>query len=221
MGDDFSKALTYEDGIWDTEGAKQAFDIVAKLATYTEKTTPANANDNDFRKNQQLVLDNKALFMPNGNWVIGEMEDAPKADGFEWGFTALPAVKEGGERASYTFFEQIWMPSSAEHKDLGKEFIAYMYSDAAADIFAKSGAIQPIEGMSDKLDGDNKLYYSIYDTGAVAVMDAFATTDPVEGVTVRTTFFDPVNSLVTGDKTEDDWVNQIKTDSDKLRAALK
>ena len=100
MGDDFSKALTYEDGIWDTEGAKQAFDIVAKLATYTEKTTPANANDNDFRKNQQLVLDNKALFMPNGNWVIGEMEDAPKADGFEWGFTALPAVKEGGERAS-------------------------------------------------------------------------------------------------------------------------
>ena len=98
MGDDFSKALTYEDGIWDTEGAKQAFDIVAKLATYTEKTTPANANDNDFRKNQQLVLDNKALFMPNGNWVIGEMEDAPKADGFEWGFTALPAVKEGGER---------------------------------------------------------------------------------------------------------------------------
>ncbi len=37
MGDDFSKALTYEDGIWDTEGAKQAFDIVAKLATYTEK----------------------------------------------------------------------------------------------------------------------------------------------------------------------------------------
>ena len=94
MGDDFSKALTYEDGIWDTEGAKQAFDIVAKLATYTEKTTPANANDNDFRKNQQLVLDNKALFMPNGNWVIGEMEDAPKADGFEWGFTALPAVKD-------------------------------------------------------------------------------------------------------------------------------
>ena len=190
------------------------------ISLFTYPTT-GYANDNDFRNNQQLVLDDKALFMPNGNWVIGEMADAPRADGFEWGFTALPAVEKDGERASYTFFEQIWMPSSAEHKDLGKEFIAYMYSDAAADIFAKSGAIQPIEGMSDKLDGDNKLYYSIYDTGAVAVMDAFATTDPVEGVTVRTTFFDPVNSLVTGDKTEDDWVNQIKTDSDKLRAALK
>lgn len=143
--DDFQKALKYEEGIWDTDGAQQAFDIVAKLAEYTEPTTPANANDNDFRKNQQLVLDNKALFMPNGNWVIGEMADAPRADGFEWGFTALPAVTDGGERASYTFFEQIWMPSGAENQDLGKQFIAYMYSDEAAGIFAeKGGAIQPI-----------------------------------------------------------------------------
>ncbi|HIW83592.1 MAG TPA: carbohydrate ABC transporter substrate-binding protein [Candidatus Dorea gallistercoris] len=220
--DDFQKALKYEEGIWDTDGAQQAFDIVAKLAEYTEPTTPANANDNDFRKNQQLVLDNKALFMPNGNWVIGEMADAPRADGFEWGFTALPAVTDGGERASYTFFEQIWMPSGAENQDLGKQFIAYMYSDEAAGIFAeKGGAIQPIQGMSDMLDGDNKIYYSIYDTGAVAVMDAFATTDPVEGITIRSTFFDPVNSLVTGDKTEQDWIDQIKADSDKLREALK
>ena len=96
-----------------------------------------------------------------------------------------------------------------------------MYSDEAASIFAeKGGAVQPIEGMSDKLDGDAKLYYSIYDTGAVAVMDAFATTEPVEGITTRTTFFDPINSLVTGDKTEQEWIDRIKTDSDKLRAAL-
>ena len=47
--------------------------IIEKLASYTEKTTPANANDNDFRKNQQPIPDNKALFMPNGNWVIGEI----------------------------------------------------------------------------------------------------------------------------------------------------
>ena len=42
--------------------------------------------------------------------------------------------------------------------------------------------------MTDKLEGDAKIYYSIYDDGAVAVMDAFATTEPVEGVTVRTTY---------------------------------
>lgn len=220
--DNFLKALRYEEGIWDTPEAQKVFDVIEQLAGHTEITTPANANDNDFQKNQQLILDDKALFMPNGNWVIGEMAEAPRAEGFEWGFTALPALEEGGERASYTFFEQTWMPKGAVNQDLGKEFIAYLYSDEAADIFATKGnAVQPIVGMSDKLDGDAKLYYSIYDTGAVAVMDAFATTDPVEGVTVRTTFFDPINSLVTGDKTKDDWVEQIKKDSDSLRAALK
>lgn len=221
--ENFTTAMNYGEGIWETPEAQQVFGIIEKLASYTEPTTPANANDNDFQKNQQLVLDDKAIFMPNGTWIVGEMAEAPRADGFEWGFTALPALETGKERASYTFFEQVWMPKGAENKDLGKEFIAYLYSDEAAAIFAAgdSPAIQPIVGMSDKLTGDNQLFYSIYDTGAVAVMDAFATTDPVEGISVRSTFFDPVNSLVTGDKTKDDWVNQIISDSDELRGALK
>ena len=52
-------------------------------------------------------------------------------------------------------------------------------------------------------------------------MDAFATTEPVEGITIRSTFFDPVNALVTGDKTQEEWVEQIKKDSETLRANLK
>ena len=64
-------------------------------------------------------------------------------------------------------------------------------------------------------------YYSIYDNGAVAVMDAFATTEPVEGLTTRSSFFDPINSLVTGEKTQEEWVEQFKADSDTFRANLK
>ena len=223
MGEEnFTKALKYEEGIWDTPEAQQVFDIIAKLASYTEKTTPANANDNDFQKNQQMILDNKALFMPNGNWVIGEMAEAPRAEGFEWGFTTLPALEEGRERASYSFFEQVWMPKEAKNQDLGKQFIAYLYSDEAAEIFAtEGGAVQPIAGMTDKLSGDAVTYYGIYDTGAVAVLDAFSTTDPVEGLTTRGAFFDPVNSLVSGDKTEDQWIAEFKEASDAFRGALK
>ena len=223
--DFYNDALKYDANTWTSDEGKKVLDTVAKLVgkDYTQEDTVSNANaDGGFKINQQNVIDGKALFMPNGNWVIGEMADAPRADGFEWGFTALPAVEEGGERASYSFFEQIWMPKGAVNKDLGKQFIAYLYSDEAAEIFAKDGgAVQPIQGMTDKLEGDAKIYYSIYDDGAVAVMDAFATTEPVEGVTVRTTFFDPINSLVSGDKTVDDWVEQIKKDSDTLRGALK
>lgn len=221
FGDDFNSVLQYEEGIWETEEAEEIFAILDKLADYTESTTPANANDDNFQKNQQLVLDNKALFMPNGNWVIGEMAEAPRAEGFEWGFTALPAVEEGGERASYAWFEQVWMPAGAENQDLGKEFISFLYSDKAAEIFAEQGAIQPINGLADSLEGDAKIYYSIYDTGAVAVLDAFAATDAIEGTTIRGTFCDPINSLVTGDKTIDDWKAQIIKDNDAFRGALK
>lgn len=217
----YNEAMTYKEGIWETDAANQAFEIIGKLATYTHKTTVANANNDNYLKNQQLILDNQALFMPNGTWVTGEMADAPRAEGFEWGFTALPAVTKGQDQYSFTFFEQMWIPSAAQNQDLAKQFLAYMYSDEAAKIFAKVGAIQPINGISDILEGENKLFYSIYDSGAKAAMGGFATTEPVEGVNMGDTLFGTVNSIVSQDKTIDEWKEAVIIASDKLRAALK
>ncbi len=217
----FNSATTYEEGVWQTDEATAAFDIVTKLATYTESTTPANANNDNYRKNQQLILENKALFMPNGNWVVGEMADAPTADGFEWGFTALPAVEEGGDQYAYTYFEQAWMPAEAEHVEEGKAFIAFLYSDAAAEIFAEYGAIQPINGIADSLEGDMALFYNVYEDGAKAAMGSFATTDPVAGVSISDSLFGTVDSLVTGDTTEEEWITKVTEASDALRGALK
>ena len=218
----FDKATHYEEGIWDTPEAQTCFDIVTKLASYTDPVTPAQANDNDFTQNQQLVLDNKALFMPNGTWIVGEMAEAPRADGFEWGMTALPAVEAGGDGYSYTWFEQAWMPAGAEHVEAGKQFLAFLYSDTACEIFAKAGAIQPVLGIADKLEGDNVMFYSIYDNGAKAAMGNFAAYNSVAGLgTVREVFFDPVNKLVSGNATEQAWIDGIKAASDQMRANLK
>ena len=220
-GSDFyNKCMTYEDGIWESPEATKVFEIVGKLAQYTEGTTVANANDEGFTKNQQLILDNKAIFCPNGTWLVGEMAEAPRAEGFEWGFTAVPAVNDGENGSSFTFFEQLWVPAEAANPDLAKEFVAYMYSDEAAQIFAKSAAIQPIAGISDSLEGDNKLFYSIYDNGATAVMGGFAATAPVEGVSMADTLFGTVNSIVSGDKTVEEWQAAVEAASDQLRDAM-
>ena len=217
----FYDATHYAEGIWDTEAAQTCFDIVEKLATYTNPITPAQANDQDFTQNQQLVLDNKALFMPNGTWIVSEMAEAPRADGFEWGMTALPAITEGGDRYSYTFFEQMWIPKGAANVDAAKQFIAFMYSDTAADLFAEAGAAQPVTGIVDKLTGDNQIFYGIYDDGAKAALGAFASYKSVAGLgTQREVFFDPVNALVSGSMTKDEWVSSIKTASDQMRANL-
>ncbi len=221
--DFFNKATSYAEGVWDTPEGQQCFDIVAKLAEYTAKVTPAQANETDFSQNQQLILDNKALFMPNGTWIVGEMADAPRKDEatFAWGMTALPAAKAGGAGASYAFLEQIWVPSGAANVDAAKQFVAFMYSDKAADIFLKGGAVQPINGIVDKLEGDNVMFYSIYDSGASAVVGIFSSYASVAGLgTVREVFFDPVNGLVSGSTTKDQWVNDIKAASDQMRANL-
>ena len=220
-GSDFyNKCMTYEDGIWESDEATSVFELVGKLASYTESSTVANANGDGFTKNQQLILDNKAIFCPNGTWLPGEMADAGRADGFEWGFMAVPAVNEGGNSVSFTFFEQMWIPSEAQNQDMAKEWIAYMYSDEAAAIFAKSGAVQPIAGMTDQLDDDNKLFYGIYDNGATAVMGGFASTNPVEGVSMADTLFGTVNSIVSGEKTVADWQAAVEEVSDQLRDAM-
>lgn len=219
--DFFTKATNYTEGIWDTPEAQTCFDIVAKLAEYTEPTTPAQANDQDFTKNQQLVLDNKALFMPNGTWIVGEMAEAPRADGFKWGMTALPAIKTGGDGYSYTWFEQAWIPAGAANQDAAKQFVAFLYSDAACAAFAKAGAIQPVLGIADSLEGDNQMFYAIYDNGAKAAMGNFAAYDgQVISVSNREVWFDPVNSLVSGNMDKDGWVNGIKEYNDQMRENL-
>ena len=219
--DFFNKATTYAEGIWDTPEAQQCFDIIAKLASYTNPVTPAQANDQDFTQNQQLVLDNKALFMPNGTWIVGEMAEAPRAEGFKWGMTALPAAKAGGNGASYCWLEQAWIPAAAPNLDAAKQFVAFLYSDAACAIFAKGGAVQPVPGLTDNLEGDNKLFYSIYDNGADAAMGSFAAYNAVAGLgTVREVFLDPVNGLVNGSITVEQWISDVKAASDQMRANI-
>lgn len=217
--DFYNDVMNYREGVWDTSEAKAVLDIVARLRDYTEPTTVANSTGDNYLKNQQLVLDGKAIFMPNGTWVVGEMADAPRAEGFEWGFCALPAIKS--DRYSFTFFEQCWIPQEAKNKEAAGEFVAFLYSDKAAEIFAEYGAVQPIMNMTDKLSEENKLFYSIYENGAKAVMGGFAATEAVEGVSIYNTLFESVNSIITGDKTVEEWRQEIAGVSDKLRSKLK
>lgn len=216
----FERAMTYEDGIWESEEASQVFDTVGKLGEYAEPTTVANANPNDFTRNQQLVLDNKALFMPNGTWVVGEMAEAPRADGFEWGMTAVPGYEDGSDVYSFTFFEQLWIPAQAQNIDAAKEFMTYVYSDEAAEIFMGSGAMQPIDGMVDMMAEDSKLFYSIYEEGALPAMGSFAATTPVPGVNMYDTLYATIDSVMSGDTSVEDWQSQVEAASDQLRGAM-
>lgn len=223
----FNQAMNYDVEVWSGAEATTVFELVGELADYVHADTVAQANAAGFTRNQQLILDNKALFVPNGTWLPGEMKDAPRADGFEWGFTALPKLTDDGDAYSYTFFEQMYIPEGAREVELAKKFMAFMYSDeAAAIIYANSGAVQPIIGASDLLADDdaNKLYYTIYNDGAKAAMGGFAAAPTVPGVVLAAggndILFGTVNSLVNGDTTAAKWQADVIEAVGKIKAAI-
>ena len=214
----FNAITTYEEGAWDSENGKTLLNILDKLADYTHPSTPAQANNQDFTKNQQMPMNGSALFMPNGTWITGEMADyAATLDNFAWGMTAVPAA--GTAPYSFCWFEQAWIPAGAQNISGAEQFVAFLYSDKAAEIFASAGAMQPILGIADMLEGENVMFYSIYDNGAKAAMGGFAAFGEIPGVDVSGTFFAPIDSLVAGTITIDDYAELVKTNSAQMAAA--
>ena len=232
--DYYKKALEYDDSTWTSKEGQLVIDTIAKLATYSWDSTVANANsDGGFKKNQQAVIDGQVAFMPNGNWVVGEMAESTP-EGFKWGFMPLPAYEKGGDRYAYTFFEQVWAPKDAENPEDAKEFIKFLYSDKALDLMInnqtknKEGKmvpaplVQPVKGIVDKLDGDMKLFYSIYEQeGVLPALGNWATTDTIEGLDFKKAVYGAVDSVINGSMTADEWKAQLIDTFKKCKENLK
>lgn len=220
----YSRLMEYDLDAWKLPEVRAAFDIVGRLANYIEPSTVANANGEGFRKNQALVIQNKALFIPNGTWLPGEeAKDGPVIEHeFEWGMAPIPAASEGGLKYSATFSEQVYIPKGAENVAGAKEFMTFLYSDTATKLFAEnSGMVVPTaEAPSFLPDTANEdgtpskiTYYSMYEDGTTAGCTVgFKAVEAIEGVMVGTengVLYSTVNSVMTGDKTVDEWYDAV------------
>jgi carbohydrate ABC transporter, carbohydrate-binding protein len=226
----YAKLIAYDTEAWKLPEVKEAFEIVGKLKDYTLPTTVANANGDNFVKNQQAVIDGDALFIPNGTWLPGEMA-ATTPEGFEWGMTGIPAAKAGGDSYSTNFVEQMYVPEKAENKDLALQFLAYCYSDEAADLFYKYGALNeeamkknddgkevykagyliPIKGSEKRVAESDTFMYTLSEKGIKTNSATFMAAEAVEGVTLTGEtgiLFGSVNSVMNGDKSVDQWYQE-------------
>ena len=235
--DFYNDALKYDANTWTSDEGKKVLDTVAKLVgkDYTQEDTVSNANaDGGFKINQQNVIDGKALFMPNGNWVIGEMAASTPED-YEWGMMGVPKWSEDESQSVYTFTEQMWVPADAPNMDLAKEFVKFMYSDEVVDICLnnkttdkESGkesdtpVVVPVKGAADKLpDGVTKdCYAAATADDVVAVTGKWATTAPIEGLDMAKAVYGPIESINTGDMTVDEWQKQLVETWEKCADAL-
>lgn len=221
----FNKLMTYDVDAW-TNDAKPVFEAVGKMVSVLNPNTVAQANGDLFTQNQLQVMKNESLLMPNGTWIVGEMESANSeaAEGFEWALAPIPAVNEGGDRYAYSFTEQVYGSANTAEPELVKTFIAYLYSDAAIKTFIENGsAVMPTVNAVDMItDPQLKNFYSIYEDGVMAALGNFQSAPAVEGVTLSSVLFDNINAVATGDMTVDQWhqavVDAITKISDAINA---
>lgn len=221
----FGKALKYEAGTWDSEVGTKITSTIAKLVSSDNlfKDTVSNANTKDeFTKNQQAVIDGKALFMPNGSWVVGEMAKTTPETGFHWGVMALPAFEQGGNRVATSFTEQMWIPKQAKNAADAKEFLKFMYSDEGSAIMLKAGMVTPVVGAKDKIEDPlTKEFYSIYDNEKVKPsIGAYA---PYDTTKVKEVFKDvvygPIDEIAQGKSDAATWQSQLTAYWAKLKDA--
>ena len=233
--DFYNKAVNYDKDTWTSEAGKKVSDTISKIAQpkYVHPDTVANANaEGGFKLNQQNVIDGKALFMPNGNWVIGEMANSTP-EGFNWGMMAPPKFSANDEKHFiYTFTEQMWVPAEAKEMDLAKKFVKFMYSDKVVDLMLanettnketgeKSAApiVAPVAGASDKLPaGTIKDTYTLANSeGYETVSGAWATTKPIEGFDMKATVYGSIDALNSGEMKAADY-NKLLVDTWKKLA---
>ncbi len=220
-----SSALKYGENTWESTEGKLVLDTIAKLVSadngYLFADTVANANAKDgFKINQQAVIDGKALFMPNGDWIVGEMAETTPAEGFHWGLMALPAFTEGGDRVATSFTEQAWIPKQAKNPEDAKLFLEFIYSEEGTKIMVDNGFVVPVKGVSSLLtDEYQKEFFSIYDAGVRASIGAFApfNTEALPDVNFKAVLFGPIDEIATGTKTVDQWQTEAIELWTKLR----
>lgn len=222
-GKEFFDAVTnYEEGVWDTTNGRNFLKLLTKLAKYTYPGTAENANNGKQLRNQRAVMENKALFMPDGTWIAPEllMEQQSITTAFGWGMVAMPATKEGGDRYGHFQSDYIWVSNDTQMKTEAEQFVAFMYSDAAIKIFTEKGMFLPVKGLSSQLTGINKTFYGQFDEGCKLSIGEFAQTKQEAGADAGSIFCGSFSQLTSGKITANEFTEAIKAATDTMRANL-
>ncbi len=106
-------------------------------------------------QSQMEFLNKRAAMIPNGPWLESEMKDN-WPQGFEVKFMPFPANEKVGDTRFVRYNNTgVWVPTQADNKTGGKEFLKYMYDTDVIKAFAKEAIIyaldEPTKGIEDVL----------------------------------------------------------------------
>lgn len=174
-------------------------------------------------QSQTDMMMNKALFIPNGNWMEGEMADAPRADGFEFGLTCAPVLDDGETRYVMSSVEQFEIPANAKNPELAKEFLRFLYTEDSVKLFAeKANGIYALKKANEMVKGivTDGVYNmnDIYQEGTFMVFGWDAMPDTSK-VVIADSVFNVASDVMNGDMTAEQWRDGIEAAFEEIAAS--
>ena len=130
-----ARISNFEEGAWDNPEVREVIENLARLGTdgYLMEGTVAM----DHTTSQAQMMMGRALFIPNGLWFPGEMEDAPREEGFRFAIAPPPVLSAGQTRFVMSSSEQIALPTDSPEPELGEAFLRFLYTEETIAQFAR------------------------------------------------------------------------------------
>ncbi|MCL2253131.1 MAG: carbohydrate ABC transporter substrate-binding protein [Lachnospiraceae bacterium] len=214
LGNDYSQIEDFTPGIWSDSRSLAVLENFAKIYSggYLMPGTVA-LNHTDSQAAQMM---NEALFIPNGTWMEGEMADADRAAGYQFGLTPPPVMKSGDTRYVFSGVEQFSIPAACANPEGAKLFLRFLYTDKAVEAYARlnGGAVMATTNALDLVEPyltpDTFGMYGAYtEPGAAGMIQGFAA--PPEGTRViySDEIFEPLSDVMSGRMTAAEWAKNI------------
>ncbi|MCL2171391.1 MAG: extracellular solute-binding protein [Defluviitaleaceae bacterium] len=126
----------FEENAWDNPEVRAALEILVRLGTGGYMMT--GTTNLDHITSQKYMMMGKALFIPNGAWMLNEMAAYPREDGFVFGMAPVPAAREGEPRFMVGFSGgQYVIPKGGANTELAFEFLRFLYTRESVAAFAR------------------------------------------------------------------------------------
>ncbi|RIX52409.1 carbohydrate ABC transporter substrate-binding protein [Paenibacillus nanensis] len=175
--------FNYDPEFWKSETFKKVFGLFEKIANEDNALMNGTVALNHTQSQTDFLM-GKSMFIPNGSWFEDEMKDAPREDGFQFGFLGVPSFDAGKPVMALTSVELFMIPAKAKNPELAKEFLKYLYTEKSVKLNGeKAKAVMAVKGAPDLVkEYISATTYEIFkavDGGMEALNGAFKT--PAQG----------------------------------------
>lgn len=217
--------FNYDPEFWKSETFKSVWGLLEKIANEDNALLKGTVALNHTQA-QTAFLQGKAMFIPNGTWFEDEMKDAPREEGFQFGFLGVPSLGADGKVMALTQVEQMVIPAKAKNPELAKAFLKYLYSDKSVMLNAeKAKGVMAVKGAPDLVkEYISDTTYNIYkavDSGMVAVSGSFKPVAKGSKYNPSDEVYKPISSLMSKQMTLEQYSDKLYKVYTQIQKELK